>query len=539
MIEPSEGVFNFVELDALILGAREAGIHLVLLWFGSYKNGLSTYAPGWVKMDIKRFPRVHVRDENDALRMLEMLSPFSRNAWEADARAFARFMGRVREIDEGYSTVVMVQVQNEVGLLGDSRDRSRIADRLFHGPVPEDLLRYLQNTTTHPTFARRFPDLHTAKLGATWLEVFGRDEAIHADEIFMSYHLSTYIQQVAHAGKTIHPIPMYTNTWLNMDSSSVLDMCSTPTLPAIIGGGLKAGIYPSGGPVPHALDIWKFNTPSLDFISPDIYFHDHATTCTDYRYRKQPLFIPEQRKDEYGCRRMWLAYGTYGAIGCSPFGVDSFIEDGDAEVSSLAIRRHYKLLNSVSGIMLARQATHPEDVMGFYFDPPSEKETREVDAAMHSSSGMDEKTMKYERIFGKWKVNITRAFVFGKEDAGFGLVIHDPYSSHNSSSVGSPTTTFLLVGYGFNFHVKHTASNTQTGFLHAQEKYLTDEGKMSDGRRLNGDETRHGLFVIMPNERPDYGGFPVAVTPPAGSGCVEVQVYAVFEGDGNEEDVIG
>lgn len=39
MIEPVEGEFQFDELDKVIEGARKHGLHLVLLWFGSFKNG--------------------------------------------------------------------------------------------------------------------------------------------------------------------------------------------------------------------------------------------------------------------------------------------------------------------------------------------------------------------------------------------------------------------------------------------------------------------------------------------------------------------
>ena len=39
MIEPEEDKFDFSELDKVVLGAREYGLHLILLWFGSWKNG--------------------------------------------------------------------------------------------------------------------------------------------------------------------------------------------------------------------------------------------------------------------------------------------------------------------------------------------------------------------------------------------------------------------------------------------------------------------------------------------------------------------
>lgn len=39
-LEPEEGRFDFGELDGVIKGAREHGLHLILLWFGSFKNGM-------------------------------------------------------------------------------------------------------------------------------------------------------------------------------------------------------------------------------------------------------------------------------------------------------------------------------------------------------------------------------------------------------------------------------------------------------------------------------------------------------------------
>lgn len=39
MIEPQEDTFDFSVLDEIILAARKHSMHLVLLWFGSFKNG--------------------------------------------------------------------------------------------------------------------------------------------------------------------------------------------------------------------------------------------------------------------------------------------------------------------------------------------------------------------------------------------------------------------------------------------------------------------------------------------------------------------
>src|SRR5215212_3165182 len=55
-IEPAEGSFDFDLVDGLIQAARRHGLRLILLWFGSWKNGVSSYVPAWVKRDYRRFP---------------------------------------------------------------------------------------------------------------------------------------------------------------------------------------------------------------------------------------------------------------------------------------------------------------------------------------------------------------------------------------------------------------------------------------------------------------------------------------------------
>ena len=57
LLEPSEGHFDYTLVDGLIRDARAQNLRLVLLWFGTWKNGLSSYAPDWVKKDFDRFPR--------------------------------------------------------------------------------------------------------------------------------------------------------------------------------------------------------------------------------------------------------------------------------------------------------------------------------------------------------------------------------------------------------------------------------------------------------------------------------------------------
>ena len=57
LVEPVEGRFDFATADALLEAARAHDMRLVLLWFATWKNSMSSYAPAWVKRDAARFPR--------------------------------------------------------------------------------------------------------------------------------------------------------------------------------------------------------------------------------------------------------------------------------------------------------------------------------------------------------------------------------------------------------------------------------------------------------------------------------------------------
>ncbi|KAJ5714355.1 uncharacterized protein N7483_011536 [Penicillium malachiteum] len=505
MIEPVEGQFCFDKLDNLIREARQYRKKLVLLWFGSFKNGLSSYVPAWVKQDVKRFTRAHFRDSTGAnARTLNLLSPFCHNSWEADAKAFAALMKHLKSYDEAHSTVIMVQVENETGLLGDSRDRSHLADEEFQKPVPLDLVQFLAQSdrSLHPTFMKRFPDIKTkAVMNSTWQEVFG--DGVEANETFMAHAFSKYVEHVAAAGKMEYNIPMYSNVWLNFNDPAVLDTAGV-NLPAeaetVAGGSANPGVYPSGGACPHVLDIWQHNAPSIDFIAPDLYLHNYTYICQQYRHNNNILFVPEQRRDSKGVRRMMLAYTEYAAIGCSPFGIDTL------SASSSDMTKVYKLLGSISKHILKAQATRPEHMMGFFFDELDHL-TAQIQALTHWIKNFDE-----------WEINIERSFVFGKPGPGNGIVIYQGNAK------------FLLIGWGFQVSFRNTTPGTTfTGILSAEKKTVDADGNLSTLRMLNGDELRGSEVVMMPNDNPDYGGFPIAVLIPARTYLAEFTAYSVKE----------
>ena len=87
LIEPREGKFDFTLVDGLVNQARHEHLRVVFLWLASWKNGMSSYAPVWVKQDSHRFPRVIEHGAE-----VEILSPMAAATEEADARAFAALM---------------------------------------------------------------------------------------------------------------------------------------------------------------------------------------------------------------------------------------------------------------------------------------------------------------------------------------------------------------------------------------------------------------------------------------------------------------
>jgi beta-galactosidase GanA len=325
-IEPKEGSFDFAIVDHWIETARQNNIHLVLLWFGSWKNAFSNYAPAWVKADPRRFPRAEAADG----RPLEILSTLSPEARRCDSRAFTALMRYVREKDSAQQTVLMVQVENEVGYLGiGGRDRSPEANRLFHEAVPATLMRCLTTARLHFS-----PELasHFSEHGRNWSEVFG--EA--ADEVFMAWNYATYIEAVAHAGKGEYALPMYANAQLPAPQE-------------------RAGEYPSGGPHPYYLEVWRAAAPSLDFYSPDIYWPNFEYWVQRYQVQGNAVFIPEARMDAAPFNAIY-AYGQAGAFGFSPFAIENLATAKKGDESQPALVRVYELLDSIRDLLPPAQA---------------------------------------------------------------------------------------------------------------------------------------------------------------------------------------
>ncbi len=321
--EPQEGRFDYSIIDGIIAQARENKLKLCLLWFGSWKNGLSTYPPLWVKKDSKRFFKLKQSNGSTG----EVISPFCKEAQIADAKAFVQLMKRIKDIDKEH-TVVMIQAENEVGAFQDI-DYNKQALDLFNSKVPENLIRYLQKYTDKLSPEIKYVwQKNGSKTQGTWSEIFA-DTMKSAQNFFMTWQYAQYINEICRLGKKELNLPMYVNAWL---------VQKTTDLP---------GVYPNGGPVSRVIDIYKAVAPDIDICAPDIYAPNYKKILSMYHRSDNPLFIPESTTEQ---ARAFYAYAEHDAICFSPFG----IEDAYAD---LAYRQAVSIINELMPYILKYQGT--------------------------------------------------------------------------------------------------------------------------------------------------------------------------------------
>ncbi|KTF69831.1 DUF5597 domain-containing protein [Sphingomonas sp. HT-1] len=452
-IEPEEGRFDFSNVDGLLKGARENDLRIVILWFGAWKNTYSSYVPAWVKRDQERFPRVQASDG----RGTERLSPFSATSRDADARAFAQLMRHIRKVDGTQHTVLMMQVENEVGIIPESRDHSPAAEAAFKGQVPDALMRHLTERRT-----RLHPELRTAWEAAgahttgTWQEVFG--DTSMTDSLFMSWAYATFIEKVTAAGKAEHALPMFTNA-------------------ALIRPNYEPGQYNSGGPLPFAIDVYKAGAPSLDFLAPDIYFEDYVNWSSQYARRDNPLLVPEARGGAAGAANALFSYGTLKAIGFSPFGIDGqgVVLQGDASIGlsaagdgDPAMAALYGQLAPLAPMILQKQADGQITTVIM------------EGGAQRAGRG---------RI-GDYIVNMSRAGG-PKGDV-------DQMSRIAAMFMQTAADEFIVVGSG-DSQLSFTTDRPGAPIVGIEsiDEQLLRDGRMVTGRRLNGDETGQGQSLRL------------------------------------------
>ncbi|MEO6541795.1 MAG: DUF5597 domain-containing protein [Ferruginibacter sp.] len=330
LIEPQEGKFDFSLVDGILKGAREQNLRVILLWFGSWKNGLSHYAPDWVKVNYKRFPRIVL----DNGRSSETISALSTEAANTDAKAFAGLMNYIKTADNKQRTVLMVQVENEVGIIGSTRDHSAMANAAMLKPVPAELIKMVkENTASTQSSLKQHWETAGKKTSGNWIQIFGEND--FADEAFMAWSYARYINTVAAAGKAAYNIPMYVNAWIVQPEDK------------------RPGDYPSGGPQSHMHDIWHVGATALDILCPDIYLPDFKKIVNMYQHSWNPLFIPESFSGIDGAANAFYAIGKNNGIGYSPFGIDYKTD----EPTKTPLAKAYEILSQLSPEILKAQST--------------------------------------------------------------------------------------------------------------------------------------------------------------------------------------
>jgi hypothetical protein len=440
LIEPEEGKLDFTLLDGAISSARKHHIKLVLLWFGTWKNSMSCYAPLWVKTDQAKFPRA--RDAQG--RALEILTPFSSGNLKADTRVFAALMKHIRKVDANQHTVVMVQVENEIGMIPDARDRSQEAVKLFAGNVPAELLQYMQTHKESLT-----PELQKAwgkngfKTSGTWEEIF--DKGMQTDEMFMAWNFARYTNSVAEAGKKEYPLPMYVNA-------------------ALIRPGYKPGQYPSGGPLPHLFDLWKAGAPAIDFLSPDIYFKSFLEWSTPYDRPGNPLFIPEVGNNQ-SMANAYFAFGQLNAMGYSPFSIESAEHPENNEVS-----RAYDVLKQLTPLIIANQGK-----------------------GTMAGALLDSASQKTELKLGDYTFNVRHEYSWPYaarsegENPRFGCMI----------IMVSPSE-FFIAGRGVVVTFQPRTNDGSIAGIGSIDEGRFVNGKWTPGLRMNGDQSHQGRHMNLP-----------------------------------------
>jgi hypothetical protein len=445
LVEPEEGKFDFALVDDQIRDARRHNMRLVLIWFATWKNANASYVPLWVKKDVQRFPRVR----NKAGVNQESLTPLGEASLAADGKAFRALMRHIREFDPQH-TVIMMQVENESGMLGDSRDRSPLAESAWNKPVPADLMNYLRKNQ-----ANLLPEVSKVwgangfKTSGTWPEVFGADA--YADEIFEAWHVGRYVGKVAEVGKAELPIPMYANAWLVQSE------------------GQLPGGYPSGGPVSRVMDIWRAAAPQLDLLAPDIYLPDFKGVCASFTRSGNSLFIPEARAS---VPNLFYAIGQHAALGYSPFGIENLNEDDPLAGAYKALGGAIPVIakaQSEGKVMVVLEGTERSQTIsfgGYKMTIVFGGARRPAQAPPQGQAGQPPPQQP-------------------QEPASYGLI------------VSTAPDEFLFIGTGLTASFAADSPGPKIAGIGAVDEGRFEQGKWIPGRRLNGDETNGGSRLQM------------------------------------------
>ncbi|WP_228780074.1 GH35 family beta-galactosidase [Aquiflexum lacus] len=443
LLEPEEGKFDFELVDNLILEARKNDLKLVILWFGTWKNSMSSHVPAWVKLDQKRFPRA----KSHTGESQEILTPFSDENLQADLNAYKHLMRRIKALDAAHQTVILMQPENEIGMLPSARDYHPQADQKFSQDVPKGLMDYLvkNRQKLNPEFAAIWKTNGNQTKG-TWEEIFG--SGLHTDEIFMAYYFAEFAEQVTAAGKKEYDIPAFVNAALNRPN-------------------VKPGDYPSAGPLPHLLDVWMAASPSIDFYSPDFYNPDFKHWNDLYVRQENPLFVPEHVFDNTVAAKALFAIGHYEALGFAPFSVEQ-IPANPMSPKEEKLAKVYEVLEQFKPLL--DQNRGQKRMEGVLLDKENKESVFQL---------------------GDYEFTAGHTFNLGWEPNAKS----EDWEPAGAVIVQTGEKEFYYVGFGVSLRMKnHKNPNSRVGILKTERGYFKD-GEWIVYRHLNGDQTHQGRHI--------------------------------------------
>ncbi len=438
LLEPTENNYDFTLVDEIIKDATQHNIKLVFLWFGTWKNSMSCYAPQWMKTNAKRFPRTY----DTSSRSQELFSVFSKETLEADKKAFANLMKHIKNVDAA-KTVIMMQVENEIGMLPTSREFSKTANKQFNDVVPKELTSYLFKNKNNlvPEFNSIWQK-QGYKTNDTWKNTFG--ESLATDEIFQAWYYAKFANEVAAAGKKEYDIPMFVNA-------------------ALPRPGKLPGQYPSAGPLPHLMDVWQAAAPAIDMLSPDFYNPNTKDWCNLYVRNNNRLFIPEINFDNTVPAKSFFIIGHYKAIGFSPFSIEN------ENKNSVALSKSYDLLQQLAPIIANKNWLNMDGYL------------------------LDKKEKTSSSIMGNYKLSISHYNTMSWASEAKDSV----WTTTGGIVLQTALDEFLVAGSGIVVVFENSNSNFVTNIASADEvTYIANVEQK--GRRMNGDEDHQGRHIRFP-----------------------------------------
>ena len=469
LIEPKQGEFDFKTIDKAIDQARKNHLKIVLLWFGAWKNSMSCYAPLWFKKDDKKYPRAYTK----AGKPQEIASAFSEDVFNADHNVYTQLLKHIAAVDQSENTVIMIQIENEIGMLENARDYSKAANSSFNSKVPESLMKYLikNKKSLHPSLVEKWGK-EGFKTTGNWKEIFGDD--IFTEEYFTAYHYGLYVEKLAKTSRSIYNVPLFVNAAMN----------SRSRLP---------GQYPSGGPLAHLIDLWHAAAPSIDLLAPDLYDGDYANWVAKYRLHNNPLFVPEVKMTINNGVQAFYSFGEHDAIGYSPFSIENNSDAGSERLASA-----YSKLKQLTPILTKYQGEGFSK--GLLFDQKNTEKILKFDdlqiTARHYYTLPWDPKAKDGSIWPEGGGLIIRLAKDEYLITGSGVVIEFEKELEKKQIVAKNLGEDGFVAQG-GADQKQNAwyGGKRAGIGTVDEISINDDGSFTFIRRLNGDQTHQGRHV--------------------------------------------